>query len=162
MPQFSKRSKDALKGVDPRFIKVLNAAIVDTPDDFTINEGVRTAATQKKYYSWGRTVLNPNTGVIKDKTGKVILPLGRIVTKRDGVKLKSEHQVKADGYGKAVDIVPFKRDALGKGVLDWNDSAAYKRIARHIQKKAKAMGYTVVWGGDWKSIVDEPHLEIKG
>lgn len=162
MSSFSQRSKDALKGVDPRLVRVLEADIKDAPDDYTINEGVRTAKTQAMYYTWGRSVLNPNTGVIKDKNGKVLLPLGRIVTKRDGVKLKSEHQVKADGLGKAVDFAPFKRDKNGKGFLDWDDDAAFKRIARRIQAKGKEMGYTIIWGGDWKSIYDAPHLEIKG
>lgn len=154
MSKFSQRSLDALKGVNPKLVRVLMSAIIDTPYDFTINEGLRTTATQKKYYSWGRTVVNPNTGPLKNK------PLGAIVTTKDGVKNKSDHQAKADGFGEAVDLVPFSRDKYGKGFLDWNNDKAYNAIAKHIKAKAKELGIKIRWGGDFKTMMDKPHFEL--
>jgi peptidoglycan L-alanyl-D-glutamate endopeptidase CwlK len=156
MSTFSQRSKDALVGVAPPLVRLMEAAIADTPVDFTIVEGLRSLETQKKYYTWGRTVVNPNTGKLPG------LPFGKINTKRDGVKLRSEHQAKADGKGHAVDIVPFSRDKNGKGFLDWDNEAAYKKLAAHIKAKAAALNTPISWGGDWQgNLYDTPHFELK-
>jgi len=153
MPKFSQRSKDNLVGVAPALVRVMNEAIVDTPFDFTIVEGVRSEATQKKYYSWGRTVVNPNTGPLKGK------PLGAIVTNANGTTKKSNHQVKADGYGHAVDLYPYFNGSVQ--VSGREVEARLKAISNHIKRKAAALGVTVVWGGDWKSPYDPPHFELK-
>lgn len=150
MARFSKRSKDALAGVAPPMVRLMEAAIVNPPHDFTVIEGVRTAKTQATYYTWGRSVLNPNTGPVAGK------PLGRIVTGRDGVKRKSEHQIKADGFGHAVDICPF----IG-GRLDWDNDKAFHDLARHIKAVAAKLNIKITWGGDWKSPYDAPHYELK-
>jgi len=148
---FSKRSKDALLGVEPALVAVMQEAIKNAPHDFTIIEGVRTATTQKKYFSYGRTVVNPNTGPQKGK------PFGAIITGRDGVKRKSEHQVKADGFGHAVDFCPYSK----AGGLEWNNTKAFKAIAAHIKTVAAKMGVAIVWGGDWITLIDLPHIELK-
>lgn len=148
--RFSQRSKDALKGVDPRMVRLMEAAILTTPIDFTVIEGVRSQATQQKYYTWGRTVVNPNTGKLAGK------PFGKRVTNRDGVIKKSEHQVKASGYGEAVDICPFVN-----GGLDWDNDRNFHIIAAHIKKVAAVMGIRITWGGDWRDPYDAPHYELK-
>lgn len=136
--RFSQRSKDALKGVHPDLVKVMEAAIIDTPVDFTITNGVRTLKEQQALYAQGRT--KP----------------GSIVTNADGVKSKSNHQVKADGYGYAVDLYPFVN-----GKIDLEDKGDnLKVIAAHILATAKCMGIKVEWGGNWK-FVDKPHFELK-
>lgn len=65
-----------LKGVDPRLVKVITEAAKTSPVQFKVLEGLRSAATQMKYFKRGASRL-------------------------DGVKKKSNHQL-----GKAVDIVP--------------------------------------------------------
>ena len=155
MPNFSQRSKDELIGVNDNMVRLMNASIIDSPVDFTVTEGLRTAKTQGIYYTWGRSVLNPNTGPLKNR------PLGAIVTKRDGIKLKSNHQAKKDGKGTAVDVAIFKRDKKGKGYLDFDDDAAYLKLSKHIKAKAKELNIPIVWGGDWKSLYDAPHFELK-
>lgn len=35
-----------------------------------------------------------------------------------------------------------------------------KRIAKHVKEIAAQLGYTVVWGGDWK-FKDIAHFELK-
>lgn len=147
MYQFGKRSLDNLVGVHPNLVKVLNASITDSPVDFTITEGVRTTQKQQEYYSWGRTKKNPNTGKMTK------------VTYADGIKRKSNHQPKDDGYGYAVDLYPYFDDKVqvqGDAVV-----IALEEIANHIKKKAKELGIKIVWGGDWKKPYDPPHFQLR-
>lgn len=139
---FGEHSKEELEGVLPSLVKVLEAAIIDSPVDFSINEGVRTTRRQQQLYAQGRTTP------------------GDIVTNADGVIRKSNHQAKSDGFGHAVDLYPYVN-----GAIDYNDKPNnLKLISDHIKAVGKAQGVTVVWGGDWtmavEHIVDPPHFEI--
>lgn len=136
MPVLGKQSKANLLGVHPNLVKVIETAIKDSPIDFTVTSGVRTTQQQKDLYAQGRT--KP----------------GQIVTKADGVKNKSNHQVKADGLCHAVDICPYVN-----GKLDWNNTANFKILSAHVLATAKCLGIKVVWGGVWK-FVDLPHYEL--
>lgn len=49
------RSLDRLKGVHPDLIRVVKLAITLTPVDFTVLEGLRTAARQKQLFAAGAT-----------------------------------------------------------------------------------------------------------
>ena len=128
------RSKENLKGVHPDLVKVVEKAIEITTQDFTVIEGVRTAQRQKELYAQGRS--KP----------------GQIVTNVDGVKKKSNHQVKADGKGHAVDIVPYP--------VDWDSSIKFDNIANAMKLAACQLGIDIKWGGDWKGLVDKPHFEL--
>lgn len=146
MYQFGKRSLDNLVGVHPNLVKILKASITDSPVDFTITEGLRTAQKQQEYYSWGRTKKNPNTGKMTK------------VTYADGIKRKSNHQPKDDGYGYAADLYPYfdgKVQVQGDAVV-----IALEEIANHIKKKAKELGIKIVWGGDWTKPYDPPHFQL--
>jgi len=135
--RFSKRSLDNLVGVHPDLCKVMHEAIKDTPIDFTITEGLRTVQRQQELYAQGRT--KPGT----------------IVTQVDGVKKKSNHQPKSDGYGYAVDLYPYLC-----GSVQVDAVKELKIIAAHIIATAKRLGVPVEWGGTWK-FVDMPHFQIK-
>lgn len=137
MAVLGKQSKNNLIGVHPNLVKVIETAIVDSPIDFTVTSGVRTLKEQQELYAQGRT--KP----------------GSIVTKADGIKNKSNHQVKADGMGHAVDIAPYIN-----GKLDWNNTANFKILSAHVLATAKCLGIKVVWGGNFKSILDLPHYEL--
>ena len=141
MGQFSKRSLDSLEGVHPNLRKVMLEAIKDTPVDFTITEGVRTTARQQQLYAQGRT-----TKGIK-------------VTNVDGVKKKSNHQPKVDGFGHAVDLYPYYNGSVQ--VSDKQVIPKLKLIATHIKAVAKELDIKITWGGDWKSPYDPPHFELK-
>ena len=145
MKTFSDRSKNNLKGVHPKLVLLMNTAIKDSPIDFTIVQGVRTTIEQAEFYSWGRTKLNPNTGKMTK------------VTNADGIKNKSNHQVKSDGYGYAVDLYPFFDGKVQVNHPETNKKL--KVIAEHIKKVAKSMGIKIVCGGDWK-MGDFPHFEL--
>lgn len=142
MYQLGTTSQSKLKGVHPHLVAVLLQAIKDSPFDFSITDGVRTTAQQQALYAQGRTAP------------------GEVVTQADGVRNKSNHQAKADGYGHAVDLYPYVN-----GGIDWNDaSGRQKLIAAHIKATGNKLGYPITWGGDWtmavEHIVDRPHFEL--
>lgn len=128
------RSRDNLKGVHPDLVKVVEKAIELTTQDFVVIEGVRTAERQKELYAQGRTKPGPR------------------VTNVDGVKTKSNHQVKEDKYGHAVDIVPYP--------VDWNSSIKFDNIANAMKLAACQLGIKITWGGDWTKLIDKPHFEL--
>lgn len=137
--KFGQRSLDSLKGVHPDLVKVMTEAIKTSQYDFTITDGVRTTEKQKALYAQGRTVP------------------GNIVTNTDGVKKKSNHQPKQDGFGYAVDLYPFVN-----GKVDLNDKVKLLPIiAKHILDTAISLNIKIEWGGSWKSIIDKPHFELK-
>lgn len=142
--KLSKRSLDNLKGVHPNLVKVMKAAITDSPVDFTITEGLRDTERQKSLYAQGRT--RP----------------GIKVTNVDGVKRLSNHQDEADGkkdgLGQAVDLYPF---FSGQVQVHHKDTIKnLKLIADHIKATAKKLGIRITWGGDWKSPYDPPHFQL--
>ncbi|ANH80918.1 hypothetical protein A8C56_07930 [Niabella ginsenosidivorans] len=137
MPIFSTRSSNNLKGIHPRLVRVLNAAIKTTPVDFIIVEGVRSLSRQQQLYAQGRTKPGP------------------VVTYADGIKSRSNHQVHKDGYGYAVDLYPFIN-----GRVELNADKELKIIAAHIKQTAAGMDIKITWGGDWKRPFDPPHFEL--
>lgn len=144
----SDASIEKMKGVHPKLIDLMKKAISNSPYDFKIVQGLRTAEYQNELYQQGRT-----------KPGK-------IVTKLDGYNRKSNHQAKADGYGHAVDIaVCGHYDQNGNYVKCTTDAEMFDNkklveISRHVKAVAKEMGLDIVWGGDWKTLYDTPHYEL--
>ena len=144
----SEASIEKMKGVHPKLIELMKKAISNSPYDFKIVQGLRTAEYQNSLYQQGRT-----------KPGK-------IVTKLDGYNRKSNHQAKADGYGHAVDIaVCGHYDQNGDYVKYTTDAEMFDNkklveISRHVKAVANEMGLEIVWGGDWKTLYDTPHYEL--
>ena len=102
-------------------------------------QGVRTAEYQHSLWLKGRNA-----------SGQV-LDAKLIVTNCDGYYVKSNHQVKADGFGHAVDLAFV--DSQGKPT--WDLSLPWK-VAGEC---GKALG--LIWGGDFKSLKqDLGHLEL--
>lgn len=62
--------------------------------------------------------------------------------------------------GHAVDIVPYP--------LDWNDKAAFGKLAKAMFAAAKELKVALRWGGDWnrnghsndETFYDGPHFEL--
>ena len=143
---FSQESLDKMKKVHPRLVEVMKAAIVNSPFDFRITAGARTAEEQFALYQKGRTLPGPK------------------VTNCDGKNFKSNHQIKSDGYGHAVDVFPC--GVIENGVYrkftseEGYDDKKLKSIANHILAIAKSKNVNVEWGGNWK-MHDTPHFELK-
>lgn len=92
-------------------------------------QGVRTTLQQKALYAKGRTEPGP------------------VVTYKDGVVHKSNHQPWPDGLGHAVDCAFLGADPFGDH-QPWEDYG----------KLVEAQG--LVWGGRWTGLVDRPHAEL--
>lgn len=144
MPKFSKRSLDALANVHPDLRRVFMEAIKESPVDFVVVEGLRTAQRQKELYAQGRTKPGPK------------------VTNADGVKNLSNHQDEADGrkdgLGSAVDIYPYVDGKIR--ITEPYVVQKLKEIAIHVKAVAKCLGVAITWGGDWKNPYDPPHYQL--
>ena len=138
MYNLSKRSLDTMVGVNPDLVRVIKEAIVNSPFDFMITQGVRSAKYQNELYQQGRTVR------------------GLKVTNADGYIKKSNHQMKIDGFGYAIDFV-----ILNGKVLDWDTESKYEAVAKHILETGHKLGIILEWGGNWK-FKDYPHVQLKG
>ena len=138
MYKLSTRSLDTMAGVNPNLVKVIKEAITTSPFDFLITQGLRTAKYQNELYQQGRT------------------KRGLKVTNADGYIKKSNHQMKVDGYGYAIDFV-----ILNGKVLDWDTESKYQAVAKHILEVGHKLGVNLEWGGNWK-FKDYPHIQIAG
>lgn len=72
---------------------------------------------------------------------------GPIVTNCDGVQMRSRHQPQSDGFGHAVDCA-FVDSQPFSDVHPWT---LYGDVA-------KDQG--LIWGGDWTTFPDRPHVEL--
>ncbi len=138
MYKLSKRSLDTMAGVNPNLVRVIKEAIATSPFDFMITQGLRTAKYQNELYQQGRT------------------RKGIKVTNADGYIKKSNHQMKIDGYGYAIDFA-----VLYKATIDWDTESKYEAVAKHILEVGHKLGVNLEWGGDWK-FIDFPHIQIAG
>ena len=140
---FSQASLDKMSKVHPKLVEVMKEAIKNSPFDFRITDGARTAEEQFALYQKGRTKPGPK------------------VTNCDGYKAKSNHQIKSDGYGHAVDIFPLENGVYRKFTSEEGyDDKKLKIISEHILEVAKSKNVNIEWGGNWK-MHDTPHFEIK-
>lgn len=117
MYQLGKTSRQRLVGVDPRLVRCVERAIQLTKQDFTVLEGVRSIETQRDYV-------------------------------RRGVSqtMASRHLRQPDGYGKAVDLVPW-----AGGMPRWEWPLIYP-IAEAMRQAAVELGVPIRWGGAWTSL----------
>lgn len=110
------KSHATLKLVHPLLVSVVQRAIAITTQDFSVHEGLRLLATQKLYVKKG-------------------------VSKT----MKSKHLVQADGFGHAVDLVPFEG-----GMKRWEWPLIWA-IAQAVDQAATEQGIAdkIVWGAVW-------------
>lgn len=126
---------DKLEGVHPTLVlkvrRIMDAlTVLGCP--VLVTQGVRTTAQQLALYEQGR--------------GKP----GKVVTHADGIKVRSNHQVKDDGFGHAVDFAFYDDD----GKPSWAESEPWQLLG------LMAVQQGLTWGGNWKTIVDKPHVEL--
>lgn len=94
--------------------------------------GVRTTEQQQALYAQGRTTP------------------GHIVTEKDGVTNKSDHQVEAEGFGHAVDcaFLPTKDQPD-----PWHQTWPWKQFGQDVVDAG------MKWGGTWKMPADLDHVQ---
>lgn len=121
MYTLGKKSKENLAGVHPDLVKVVERAINITKQDFSVNEGLRTLERQKRLVAGGASQT-----------------------------LNSKHIKQADGYGHAVDLVPYGDfDGNGTNEISWHWGHFYP-IAEAMRQAAKELGVQIRWGGSWQ------------
>ena len=138
----SETSLKMLKGVHPNLVNFMTELIKISPWDFKIIRGVSTPEEQNKLYQQGRTIK------------------GFKVTNCDGFKKKSNHQIKFNGLGYAVDIGVIVNKVY-KGTLQ--DFHYYQDIYNIAKNSGLLEKYNIEWGGNcWRTFKDAPHWQIKG
>lgn len=108
------KSRAELAGVHPQLVKVVERAIQLTAQDFGVHDGLRTEAEQREYV---------RRGVSKT--------------------MNSMHMRQPDGFGHAVDLVPWIN-----GQLRWEWKPIFV-IAEAVQRAANELDVDLVWGGVW-------------
>lgn len=108
------KSLAELSGVDPRLVAVVKRAIEVSPQDFAVHDGLRTEAEQTE-----------------------------LVRRGASQTMNSMHRKQADGYGHAVDLVPFIN-----GKMRWEWDAIYP-IAAAVKFAAAELNVQIRWGGCW-------------
>lgn len=143
MYNFSKRSFERMQGVHPELIMIFTEAIKNSPIDFGIpgDGGLRTAMRQREMH------LDP-----------------KIETKCDGIIDKSNHQIKPDGFGYALDFYAYV-----DGQASWNEhhlsmvAGVIMAAANRLLKEGK-ISHKLYWGGQFGcadfSGWDMPHMEL--
>ena len=124
---------DRLDGVHPVLrakIEMIMVAMRAIGHPVVPVQGVRTAEYQHKLWQQGRETP------------------GDIVTDKDGYTSKSNHQVKDDGFGHAV-------DCCFEGPEPWGEHQPWDAYGA----LREALG--LAWGGRWKRPHDRPHLELR-
>lgn len=112
--QLGPKSVAELQGVHPKLVAVVHRAIELSGVDFGVHDGLRTEAEQRQYVA---------TGVSKT--------------------MNSMHRRQGDGYGHAVDLVPYVN-----GKLRWEWPPIFV-IAAAMAIAAREQKLPLRWGGVW-------------
>ena len=119
--KFGSRSLREQKGVHPDLVELCNLTIDLSPVDFGVFDGIRTASEQNQLYQ-------------------------RRASQIDGFSRIGKHQKQLDGFGHAVDLVPWINS---KFVWDWD---AIYLICETLVEQARILEVTIRWGGCWGHI----------
>lgn len=119
--RFGSKSLEELEGVHPLLVETVKLALSLSASDFSVFEGVRSQTRQELLYKQGKSTLN-------------------------GVTSKSQHQVKADGFGHAVDLVPYIN-----GSLQWKWPQIFD-VAEAMRQASEETQSRIRWGGSWQVI----------
>jgi peptidoglycan LD-endopeptidase CwlK len=109
------KSHGNLVGVHPALKAVIVRAVQLSAVDFGVHDGTRTLSEQR-----------------------------RLVDRGVSKTMKSRHLVRPDGYGHAVDLVPW----IG-GRFSWADWRPFYAIAAAVEAARREQGPDLVWGGVW-------------
>lgn len=123
------RSKQELQGVHPDLVHVVEKAILITKQDFSVHDGLRTESEQ-----------------------------AMLVHKGASRTMNSKHRVQDDGYGHAVDLVPYIN-----GKLRWEWGPLYT-IAEAMKIAAEEHRVRLRWGGHWGELTRQkkpPHVLVR-
>lgn len=129
------KSLAELRGVHPRLVECVHLAIDRSVVDFGVHDGLRTAQEQREYVRVGTSTT-----------------------------MNSKHLTQVDGFGHAVDLVPYIN-----GKLRWEWEPIY-RIAAAMCSAARELNVSLRWGGVWdrrfpqdfKGSVGDMRFQVEG
>ena len=118
--------------------------------NLVITQTLRSMDLQNAYYSQGRESLS----IVNEKRKKVNLPP---ITEKENKSIitKAKAGSSPHNYGLAWDIA-----CIVNGKVDYNNLELYKKCG-DIANTISFEGYTIEWGGNFKSIKDYPHFQLK-
>lgn len=114
------KSRAELQGVHPKLVRVVERSIALTMQDFGVHDGLRTREEQ-----------------------------AQLVLKGASKTMNGKHLPQADGFGHAVDLVPY----IG-GKLRWEWEPIFL-IAVAVDQAATELGVRLRWGGVWDRTMDQ-------
>lgn len=120
-------SMTRLQGVHASLVGVVELAIGYSAQDFTVQEGVRTLAQQR---------VDLASGVSKT--------------------LASKHLVQPDGFGHAVDLVPWVN-----GAAVWSWPLIYPIVVA-MKRAAAEKSVVIIWGGVWDRFLGDLPADALG
>ena len=144
---FSQLSLSRLVGVNANLVKVVNRALELSDIDFMVVEGLRSREECMINWGKGRNIADCLKFGIPATYSK---PNEKRVTALAN-PFNSKHAT-----GRAVDLAPL----LSNGQPDWNDLSKYRKLAGFMKQASKELNIPIVWGGDWKTLKDNPHFEV--
>lgn len=155
MIKLSKTTQARIDTLHPDMQRVIRYAanIAEPDEDFTILDGgaARTKEQMAQNYGKGRTAAEMiGKGVPPAMAQKYARPKEAKVTWLNK-PFSSNHRVHEDGYGHAVDLIPYP--------IDWNDIPRFQKIIALVKRAAAVEGVKLVYGADWKQ-KDWPHVEL--
>lgn len=127
-----------------RAMEIANTRKLHCPD-WGVSAGKRTTDEQFNLFRKGRTMAITEEG----KSEYVVVEPSAVVTNADGYNNVSAHQ-----SGLAFDIYCY---VDGRTFYMITDLAL---VASCIFAAASELEVKIVWGGNWKSLVDAPHFEV--
>jgi peptidoglycan L-alanyl-D-glutamate endopeptidase CwlK len=68
---------------------------------------------------------------------------------------KSKMKVSKHQLGKAFDAAP-----IINGRIPWSEADIWCDFAAQVRIIAEELGVPLIWGGDWKKLVDMDHFEL--
>lgn len=159
------KSKQALVGVHPDLVAIVNRAIQLTDQDFTVYEGVRTLDRQKKLFASGASKTLDSMHIpAKDRSGKSTAVYGHAVDLVPWIDGQPRWEwgpcfVIAAAFHKAATELGLASAANFGGVWDrWmseypgKDAAAIKKAVNAYTDRRRALGRT--------AFLDGPHYQM--
>lgn len=136
---FGQRSRLMLVGVHPDLVLVVSRALLYSPIDFAVTEGLRDAERQRKLFAEGRS-----------KT------------------LRSKHLAQSPaGLSDALDVMATG-DLNNDSIVDHKDRAIawrrdwYEAIADAMLRASTELRIPTKWGGTFRGFYDGPHFQLGG
>lgn len=134
-----------IKSIVARAMEIANTRKLHCPD-WGVSSGKRTTDEQFNLFRKGRTMVINDTGASE----YAVVDPSKVVTNADGYNNKSAHQT-----GLAFDIYCY---VDGQTNYDFDNLVT---VATCLFAAACELGEHLVWGGNWTSLTDAPHFEVK-